>query len=97
MTLNHDGRAYELGTGYGHIAIGVDDLAATLATLKEQGNEPEREQALPRQRGWLTTLFCQRSRLVQDRADRPFREMINSVRLRSEISRSCSLVSVPGG
>jgi lactoylglutathione lyase len=42
LTYNHDGRTYELGTGYGHIAIGVDDLDATLASLKEQGIEPER-------------------------------------------------------
>jgi lactoylglutathione lyase len=43
LTYNHDGRTYELGTGYGHIAIGVDDLDATLATLKDQhGIEPER-------------------------------------------------------
>jgi lactoylglutathione lyase len=42
FTFNHDGRSYELGTGYGHIAIGVDDLDATLARLKEQGIEPER-------------------------------------------------------
>ena len=43
LTFNHDGRSYDLGTGYGHIAIGVDDLDATLAQLKEQGIEPERE------------------------------------------------------
>jgi lactoylglutathione lyase len=43
LTFNHDGRSYELGSGYGHIAIGVDDLDATLARLKEQGIEPERE------------------------------------------------------
>ena len=30
LTFNHDGRTYDLGTGYGHIAVGVDDLAATL-------------------------------------------------------------------
>jgi lactoylglutathione lyase len=42
LTFNHDGRTYELGTGYGHIAIGVDDMAATLARLAEQGIEPER-------------------------------------------------------
>jgi lactoylglutathione lyase len=42
LTYNHDGRAYELGTGYGHIAIGVDDLEGTLARLGEQGIEPER-------------------------------------------------------
>jgi lactoylglutathione lyase len=43
LTLNHDGRSYELGTAYGHIAVGVDDLDATLAQLAEQGIEPERE------------------------------------------------------
>ena len=42
LTFNHDGRTYELGTGYGHIAVGVDDLDATLARLAEQGIEPER-------------------------------------------------------
>ena len=25
LTFNHDGRTYELGTAYGHIAVGVDD------------------------------------------------------------------------
>ena len=43
LTYNHDGRSYELGTGYGHIAISVDDLDAALARLKELGIEPERE------------------------------------------------------
>jgi lactoylglutathione lyase len=42
LTFNHDGRAYEMGTAYGHIAIGVDDLDATLARLAGQGIEPER-------------------------------------------------------
>jgi lactoylglutathione lyase len=43
LTYNHDGRSYELGTGYGHIALAVDDLGQTLAELAEQGIEPERE------------------------------------------------------
>jgi len=43
LTYNHDGRTYDLGTGYGHVAIGVDDLDGTLARLAEQGIEPERE------------------------------------------------------
>ena len=42
LTFNHDGRTYELGTAYGHVAIGVDDLDGTLAQLSEQGIEPER-------------------------------------------------------
>lgn len=43
LTFNHDGRTYELGTGYGHVAIGVDDLDETLRRLREQGIEAERE------------------------------------------------------
>jgi lactoylglutathione lyase len=42
LTYNHDGRTYELGTAYGHIAIGVDDLDRTLERLAQQGIEPER-------------------------------------------------------
>ena len=42
LTYNHDGRSYDLGTAYGHVALGVDDLDRTLAQLDEQGIEPER-------------------------------------------------------
>jgi len=43
LTLNHDGRTYDMGDGYGHIAIAADDLDETLSRLKEQGIEAERE------------------------------------------------------
>jgi lactoylglutathione lyase len=43
LTYNHDGRTYELGSGYGHIALAVDDLDETLERLAGQGIEPERE------------------------------------------------------
>src|SRR6201995_5970988 len=43
LTYNHDGRTYDLGTAYGHIAIGVEDPDGPLARLKDQGIEPERE------------------------------------------------------
>ncbi len=33
---------YDVGTGYGHIALTVDDLDATLERLREKGIEPER-------------------------------------------------------
>lgn len=33
---------YDVGTGYGHIAITVQDLDSTLAGLAAQGIEPER-------------------------------------------------------
>jgi lactoylglutathione lyase len=43
LTLNHDGRTYDLGTGYGHVALAVDDLDGTLERLAAEGIEPERE------------------------------------------------------
>ena len=33
---------YEIGTGYGHIAVSTDDLDGALGGLAEQGIEPER-------------------------------------------------------
>jgi lactoylglutathione lyase len=53
LTYNHDGRTYDLGTGYGHIAVGADDLADTLEQLKAQGIEPEREPYRVREGGSL--------------------------------------------
>jgi lactoylglutathione lyase len=53
LTLNHDGRTYELGDAYGHIAIAVDDLGATLQQLDGQGIEPEREPYRVREGGSL--------------------------------------------
>ena len=43
LTYNH-GREdpYEIGSGYGHIALTVGDLNATLGRLAEQDIEPER-------------------------------------------------------
>ena len=43
LTYNY-GRTepYDLGTGYNHIALSVDDLDTTLERLAEQGIEPER-------------------------------------------------------
>jgi len=53
LTYNHDGRTYELGDAYGHIAIAVDDLEQSLAELKGQGIEPEREPYRVREGGSL--------------------------------------------
>jgi lactoylglutathione lyase len=50
LTFNH---------GYGHIAVSVDDLAASLEELKEQGIEAEREPYRVREGG---SLIC----FVQD-------------------------------
>jgi lactoylglutathione lyase len=42
LTHNFGVDSYELGTGYGHVALTVDDLDATLEKLAVQGIEPER-------------------------------------------------------
>jgi len=42
LTYNHGVADYDLGTGYGHIAVTVDDLDATLASLAAHGIAPER-------------------------------------------------------
>jgi lactoylglutathione lyase len=42
LTHNFGVESYEIGTGYGHIAITADDLDATLERLKTQGIEPEK-------------------------------------------------------
>jgi lactoylglutathione lyase len=42
LTYNHGVDSYELGTAYGHIALGVDDLDGTLERLASQGIEPEK-------------------------------------------------------
>ena len=42
LTFNHDGRTYDNGTGFGHIAVGVDDLDGALTQLATQGITPEK-------------------------------------------------------
>jgi lactoylglutathione lyase len=42
LTYNHGVDGYELGTGYNHIAITVDDLDGTLTQLAGKGIEPEK-------------------------------------------------------
>jgi lactoylglutathione lyase len=53
LTFNHDGRTYEQGTAYGHIALAVDDLEETLVGLKELGIEPEKPPYRVREGGSL--------------------------------------------
>ena len=42
LTYNHGVDGYELGTGYNHIAVTVEDLDGTLGRLSEKGIEPEK-------------------------------------------------------
>jgi lactoylglutathione lyase len=42
LTYNFGVDSYELGTGYGHVALTVEDLDGTLERLAGQGIQPER-------------------------------------------------------
>lgn len=42
LTYNHGVDSYELGTGYNHIAVAVEELDPTLERLAGKGIEPEK-------------------------------------------------------
>ena len=43
LTHNWDTPRYELGTGYGHIALGVEDIRATVEAIRSAGGRVVRE------------------------------------------------------
>jgi lactoylglutathione lyase len=43
LTFNHGVHQYELGTAYGHFALGVPDAYATCAAIKAAGGQVTRE------------------------------------------------------
>ncbi len=43
LTYNWDTSAYDLGTGYGHIALEVDDVYQACAQIRERGGRVMRE------------------------------------------------------
>ena len=53
LTYNFGVESYELGTGYGHIALKVSDLTDTLAKLAKQEIEPEKPPYRVREGGSL--------------------------------------------
>jgi lactoylglutathione lyase len=42
LTYNHGVDSYDLGTGYNHIAVTIEDMDGTLERLAAEGIEPER-------------------------------------------------------
>jgi lactoylglutathione lyase len=43
LTHNWDTSSYDVGTGFGHLAIGVDDIHATCAAIADKGGRVVRE------------------------------------------------------
>ena len=69
LTYNFGVDSYDIGTGYGHIAITSSDLDGTLARLAAQGIQPEKPPLLGA-RGRLAALLCERPRRVSHRDHR---------------------------
>ena len=58
LTHNWDTEAYELGNGFGHIALGVPDAYAACAKIKERGGKVVRE-AGPMKHGTTVIAFVE--------------------------------------
>ncbi len=58
LTHNWDTNRYEIGSGYGHVAIGVDDIHATCARLRQEEVRITREPG-PMQHGTTVIAFVE--------------------------------------
>jgi lactoylglutathione lyase len=58
LTHNWDTKAYDVGTGFGHVAIAVDDAYAACAEIKRRGGTVTRE-AGPMKHGTTVIAFVQ--------------------------------------
>lgn len=58
LTFNWGVEKYELGSGYGHVAIAVEDAAATCAEIKRRGGKVTRE-AGPMKHGTTVIAFAE--------------------------------------
>jgi len=58
LTHNWDTKSYELGTGYGHVALEVNDAYAACAEVKKKGGNVTRE-AGPMKHGTTVIAFVQ--------------------------------------
>lgn len=58
LTHNWDTERYEIGTGYGHVALGVDDIYATCDQLRGRGAKITREPG-PMQHGTTHIAFIE--------------------------------------
>ena len=58
LTHNWDTKAYELGTGFGHVAVEVDDAYKACDAVKQQGGKVTRE-AGPMKHGTTVIAFVE--------------------------------------
>ena len=58
LTYNWDTTGYDLGNGFGHIAIAVPDAAAACATIRQRGGKVVRE-AGPMKHGCTVIAFVE--------------------------------------
>lgn len=58
LTYNWGAGSYDLGNGYGHIALGVDDIYATCDELKRRGGKVTRDPG-PMQHGNTVIAFVE--------------------------------------
>jgi lactoylglutathione lyase len=58
LTHNWDTKSYELGNGYGHVALEVDDACAACAEVKKRGGNVTRE-AGPMKHGTTVIAFVE--------------------------------------
>jgi lactoylglutathione lyase len=71
LTHNWDGRDYELGTAFGHVALGVDHIRELCDSLRAQGVKVVREPG-PMQHGTTVIAFLEdpdgyRIELIEER------------------------------
>jgi lactoylglutathione lyase len=58
LTFNWDTTSYELGTAYGHVALGVDDIHAVCERIRAAGGKITREPG-PMKHGTTVIAFVQ--------------------------------------
>jgi lactoylglutathione lyase len=58
LTYNYGVETYEIGTGFGHVAIGVPDVAAACDRIRQAGGRITRE-AGPMKHGTTVIAFAQ--------------------------------------
>ncbi len=58
LTWNWDQSSYDLGTGYGHVALAVDDVYAACERIRERGGKVTREPG-PMKQGTTVLAFVE--------------------------------------